>query len=204
MRTPPVATATTRPAPIGLYIGITVPLPDRIAARLPESRPGVHPHITLAHAQVSPWQLRRLRDGFEGRAFSATLSGLAPFRIGLRGTGDFRTDDLPTPVVYVKVADGADVLAGLAAAFDVEYGLARRFAFHPHVTLAWRNRDLELAEGDAELDRLVAAYGDFEDGFTVRELGFAVAHGTILAPRTIIWPPQPFAYPLISGPIPAS
>lgn len=193
MTTPPAA--VTRSTPIGLYAGISITLPDRIAERLPVAREGVHPHLTLVHAQVSPDQIWRLRARFEGRTHSASLGQLDPFRVGLSGVGDFRTEASAAPVVYLQVADGADQLGRLAAAFDAEYGLGRRFTFCPHVTLAWRNRDLELAEGDAELDQLAADFADFKDEFEVQALTFQTAHGTILAPRSITWH-RPRTYPL--------
>lgn len=188
---------TAHRTPIALYVNIGIPVPARVAERLPESRPGVPPHITLVHSQVDPWQLRRLREAFEDGAFSVALAQLDPFRVQVAGVGDFRTDEeKPTPVVYLRASADAGQLTGLAAAFDAEYGLPqRRFAFRPHVTLAWRNRDLPLAEGDAELDRLKADFADFCDEFTVEELEFTVAHGTILAPRVITWG-TPHRYPL--------
>lgn len=195
--TPP---ATARRTPIALYVGVSLPMPARITARIAErlpvaARAGVPPHITLVHAQVSPEQVWRLRAAFEDGAFSVSLADLEPFRVRLEGVGDFRGDEPPTPVVYLRVTDESGQLASLAAAFDAEYGLRRRFDFHPHVTLAWRNRDLELAEGDAELDRLKAAYADFTDEFTVETLEFTRAHGTILTPRVITWG-TPHPYPL--------
>jgi len=165
-----------RPTPIGFYAGVHIDLPDRIAALLPMDRPGVRPHITLVHAQVDIDQLRRLRAAFEDGAPSTSLTGLRPFRIGLRGVGDFRADKKPMPVVYLKADSGQ--LGELAAALDAEFGLRRRFDFHAHVTLAsWLP--------DVDLDRVAADHRGFEDEFTVEELKFTPAYGTLLADRTI-------------------
>jgi 2'-5' RNA ligase len=175
-------------APVGLYASISVPVDERIAALLPQAREDVDAHITLAHAQVDVDQLRRLRAVFDRRAHSVTFSGLKPFMVGLRGVGDFRTDVSAMPIVYVQIAEGADRLAALAAAVDDEFGLIRRFDFHPHVTIgSWL--------GDDELDALVKRYADFEAQFPVRELTVNFAFGTILAPRRIDWP-RPQRYPL--------
>jgi 2'-5' RNA ligase len=184
-----IAAPARRPALVGLYASISVPVDERIAALLPQAREDVDAHITLAHAQIDVDQLQRLSKAFGGRAHSVTLSGLEPFTIGLAGVGDFRTDAVPMPIVYVQIAEGADQLARLAAAVDVEYALRRRFAFHPHVTIgSWLDDD--------ELDALAKRYGDFEAEFRVRELTFNFAFGTILAPRRIDWP-RPRRYPLL-------
>jgi 2'-5' RNA ligase len=188
------APATARRTPIALYANIGIPVPAPLAARLPESRPGVPPHITLVHSQVDPWQLRRLHSAFKDGAFSISLSGLDPFQVRVGGVGDFRGDTPPTPVVYLRAEAGQ--LAILAAAFDAEYGLPpRRFPFRPHITLAWRDRALPLAEGDGELDRLKEGFADFDAEFTAEALTFTVARGTILTPRVITWG-TPHHYPL--------
>lgn len=176
-----------RTAPVGMYASITAPVDERIAALLPQAREDVDSHITLVHAQVDVDQLRRLSAAFGGRAHSVTLSGLEPFRIGLGGTGDFRTDVSAMPIVYVRITEGADQLAAFAAAVDAEYALRRRFPFHPHVTIgSWLEDD--------ELDALAKRYSDFEAEFWVRELTFNFAFGTILAPRRIDWPrPQRYS-----------
>lgn len=174
---------------VGLYVGITIYLPERIAERLPASRPGVRPHITLAHAQVRLEQVRRMRAAFDRKAFAVSLADLGPFPLRLRGVGDFRRDATPTPVVFLEVADGAEQLASLAAAFDAEFGLKRRFEFHPHVTLGH-------GEPDHVLDQIAAQYADFEDEFQVLSLAFTTAHGTLSAPRRITWH-QPQTYSLV-------
>jgi len=174
---------------VGLYVGITVYLPDRIAALLPAPRPGVRPHITIAHAQVRLEQARRLRHAFGRKAYAVSLADLRPFPLRLHGVGDFRRDATPTPVVFLEVADGAEQLAGLAAAFDAEFGLERRFEYHPHVTLGH-------GEPDHVLDQIAAEFADFEDEFQVLSLAFTTAHGTLSAPRRITWH-QPQTYSLI-------
>jgi 2'-5' RNA ligase len=179
----PVDPAAAGVTTVGLYAGVTVYLPERIAALLPESRPGVRPHITLAHSQVTLDQARRLHGAFVGGVYATSLAGLRPFPVRLRGSADFRTgQEKPMPVVFLQVADGADQLAELAMSLDLEFGLNRRFDFHPHVTLAW-GRDLD----DPVLDQLAEAFADFEDEFQVLSLAFATAHGTTTEPRRITW-----------------
>ena len=174
--------------PIGLYVNVAVAVPDRIAERLPAARPGVAPHVTLVHTQVDIDQYQRLRAVFAGAAASTTLAGLVPFAIGLDGVGDFRTDAAwAVPAVYLRVVDPTGALARLAAALDTEFGLRRRFRYTPHVTLAWRDRDLDPAAGDAALDRVLADHAAFQDQWTATELTFQVATGTLLTPRRLTW-----------------
>lgn len=167
---------------VGQYIGITVDLPDRIASRLPVAHRGVRPHITIAGAeQVTVDQVRRLRAAFDRRAYSVSLAQLKPFRVVLRGSGDFRNEEEPTDVVYLQVAEGADQLAGLAVAFDAEFNLPRRFKrYRPHVTLA-------ANVPGAQLDQVAAQFRDFEDEFMVPRLTFTPAHGKLTEPRDIKW-----------------
>lgn len=179
--------AVVRRTPIGLYYCIAAAVPDELAAVLPWSRPGVPPHITLAHSLVSPDQIWALRSAFERRTISSTLAQLEPFTIQLDGVGDFRTDVTESPLIYLRITNGADQLGRLAASFDKEYELRRRFKFHPHLTLAWRDRELSLDEGNAELDRLAAAFAGFKAAFPLTKLTYQTASGTILAPRDINW-----------------
>lgn len=181
------AAPAPRREPLGLYANIAVAVPDRIAERLPAARPGVAPHVTVAHAQVDIDQYQRLRAVFAGAAASTTLTDLAPFAIGLDGVGDFRRDVSAVPAVYLRVVDPTGALARLAAALDTEFGLTRRFVFHPHVTLAWRDRDLDPAAGDAALDRVLADHARFRDQWTAARLTFQTATGTLLTPRRLTW-----------------
>ena len=188
MTQPSPGTLAPAREPIGLYANIAVAVPDRIAERLPQARPGVAPHVTVAHAQVDIGQYQRLRAVFAGSAPSTTLTGLTGFPIGLDGVGDFRADAAwPVPAVYLRVVDPSGALARLAAALDTEFGLRRRFRYTPHVTLAWRDRDLDPAAGDAALDRVLVDHADFRDQWTADRLTFQVATGTLLTPRRLTW-----------------
>jgi 2'-5' RNA ligase len=176
---------TTTPDAPGLYVLISIPLPADIADRLPDSRPGVRPHITLAGpCEITEDQARRILETLAGGPLVAE-----PIPVALRGVGDFRSDDPPCPVVFVQVASGADLLGALAAWIDTTFGLTRRFRYHPHVTLAWGDYELELAGGDPELDRVAAEHEGFAAACEVTNVQLQFGVGTVTTPRVIIWGP---------------
>lgn len=178
----------SRPRPCALYINIAVAVPDCIADRLPDSQPGVRPHVTVVHAKVNIDQHQRLRRAFAAPATSRTLSSLTRFPLRLDGTGDFRADTPAMPVVYLRVIDPTGALARLAAGLDDEYGLPRDWKpYYPHLTLAWRDRHLDLAAGDAALDRVLANYKGFRAEWSATDLTVKTAIGTILTPRHLTW-----------------
>lgn len=174
----------TTPDEPGLFAMVSIPLPDRIADLLPVARPGVRPHLSLVGSSpVTEDQARGLHDALAGSDFTAPVPG----RIVLRGTGDFRNDATPMPIVYLKVADGAEALAGFADALDADHGLTRRFPFHPHVTLASRNLNEPDSFPDAELDAVAARFAGFTADFEVSELTLTLGTGTIAPPWHRTW-----------------
>lgn len=168
--------ATTPEAP-NLCVLISIPLPAEIADRLPDARPGVRPHITLAGpCDVSEAQAQKILDAFTVGAFVME----APVPVTLRGVGDFRSDDPPFPVVFVQVAAGFDRLVALGRRLDAEFGLTRRFEPHPHVTLGY------FLEED-ELDRVAAEHHGFEAECEVSTVTLQFGIGTATTPRVNTW-----------------
>jgi 2'-5' RNA ligase len=175
--------ATTAEAP-NLCVLISIPLPAEIADRLPDPRPGVRPHITLAGpCDVSEAQAQKILGAFAAGFFMMD----APIPVTLRGVGDFRSDDPPCPVVFVEVAAGFDRIIEFARWLDAEFGLTRRFEPHPHVTLAyWLDDD--------ELDRVTAEHHGFEGECEVSAVTLQFGIGTATSPRVNTWGPgQTFA-----------
>jgi 2'-5' RNA ligase len=160
-----------------LCVLISLPLPAEIADRLPDPRPGVRPHITLAGpCDVTEEQARKILDAFTAGAVSTG----SPVPVTLRGVGDFRNDDPPHPVVFVEVVSGFDRLVALAEELDAEFGLTRRFDPHPHVTLAyWLDDD--------ELDRIAAAHHGFEAECEISTVNLQFGIGTDTTPRVNTW-----------------
>lgn len=168
----------------GLFVMVSIPLPERIADELPVAREGVRPHLSLVGGSpVTEAQARGLHDALARREFTAPVPG----RIVIAGTGDFREDPAPMPIVYLKVADGAEELARFAAGLDTAHELARRFPFHGHVTLASRNLQDPDSLPDAALDEVVARFSDFRAEFPVTELMLTVGTGTIAPPWHRTW-----------------
>jgi 2'-5' RNA ligase len=142
-------------------IGVAVAIPEPWATQLQEYRTSVGDttatqiptHITLIPpVEIAPDDLPAVEDHLEKAA-----SGVAAFRIHLRGTGTFR----PTsPVVFVSVVEGISACELLADA--VRRGplaVDLHFPYHPHVTIAHHL-------SDAQLDRAFDELADFECEFT--------------------------------------
>lgn len=185
-----VIPTTTRAEP-GLYAMVSIPIPGHIAEHLPIARPGVAPHLSLVGGSpVTEDGARALADALAGREFAAPV----PRRITLCGTGDYRTDAVPMPIVYLKAVDGGE-LADFAAALDAKHDLERRFPFNGHVTLASRNLADPESMPDSELDAVAARYAGFRAEFPVTELTLTLGTGTVAPPWHRTWS-EPRTYPI--------
>ncbi len=146
-------------------LGVALEIPEPYAEELrvaresfgdPEART-VPPHVTI----VAPVSIDPGQWGEVERHLEDSVSGVAPFRMHLRGTGTFRP---VTRVVFVAVAEG------IPGCEEIErrvrrgpLALERTFPFHPHVTVAL---DLD----DAALDEAFSALADYEAVFPVERL----------------------------------
>jgi 2'-5' RNA ligase len=147
-------------------IGVVVDIPDPIGKFLRNSRAdfgdplatAIPPHVTLLPpTDVAPGIGRAVNDHL-----AAVAAVTAPFRITLHGTDSFRPI---SPVVFVKVEDGAESCADLQRL--VRTGPLTRqlqFPYHPHVTVAHHLTD------DA-LDRAQKTLADYRAEFGVTGLG---------------------------------
>lgn len=145
---------------------------EAIRARF-EAGPGeMPPHVTL----LPPVDI-------DDDALASVTAHLAevgratrPFTLVLEGTGSFRP---VSPVVFVRVADGADDCAALEG--RVRSGVLSveaRFPYHPHVTIA---HDVP----DAVLDLAEQEIAGFRASMTVADLGlyeFADGRWELLQP----------------------
>lgn len=174
---------TTTPDEPGLFAMVSILLPGHIAERLPVARPGVRPHLSLVGGtRITEERARRLHDALARKEFTAPI----PRQIVLAGTGDYRTDTTPMPIVYLNVVDGGE-LAAFAASLDAAHDLTRRIPFHPHVTLASRNLRDPDSMPDTELDAIAARFADFRAEFPVTELNLTLGTGTIAPPWRRTW-----------------
>ncbi len=175
------------PVPHADSLGVIISLPPALAEQLSERRgqyggPAaavVPPHITLVSG--------RAKEAWHDAADhvrQVAASG-EPFVISLRGTGTFEPI---SPVVFLKVADGAQDCAQLHEQLlegPLEHLLD--FDFHPHLTIAHgleaqamdRARD-DMAEFSAEFEvTSIGLYDYISGGWALRE---ELALGA--APRT--------------------
>jgi 2'-5' RNA ligase len=144
-------------------IGVSIAVPEPHGSLLQERRagfgdpaaPGIPTHVTL----LPPTEI----DAAELPAIEAHLTAVAaagrPFPMRLSGTGTFRP---VSPVVYVRVAEGAEECSWLQQRVRDASGPVTRelqFPYHPHVTVA---HDVP-AEA---LDRAYADLRGFEARFT--------------------------------------
>ncbi|MFD4503313.1 2'-5' RNA ligase family protein [Streptomyces sp. NPDC058457] len=150
-------------------IGVSIAVPEPHGSLLQERRAGfgdaaahgIPTHVTLLPpAEIAEGSLA---------AVEAHLSEVAaagrPFPMRLCGTGTFRP---LSPVVYVRVVQGADDCAWLQERVRDEAGpLARelQFPYHPHVTVAH-------GIDEAAMDRAFAELADFQAEWPCR--GFAL------------------------------
>ena len=154
-------------------IGVSIAVPEPHGSLLQERRAGfgdaaahgIPTHVTL----LPPTEI----DAGALAAVEAHLSEVAmagrPFPMRLCGTGTFRP---LSPVVYVRVVQGADGCAWLQQRVrDASGPLDRelQFPYHPHVTVAH-------GIDEAAMDRAFAELSDFEaewpcTGFALYEQG---------------------------------
>lgn len=153
-------------------IGVAIAVPQAYAEELESWR--VHfgdpaAHLIQAHITLLPPTTVNDLDAVMGH-LAAVASRHDDFHIELRGTGTFRP---LSPVVYVRVARGAEQITTLQA--DVRSGpLGRqlRFEYHPHVTVANEVADevltaaqRELADYRAQFDaEAITVYEQANDG----------------------------------------
>ncbi|MER6077531.1 2'-5' RNA ligase family protein [Streptomyces sp. NPDC001833] len=150
-------------------IGVSIAVPEPHGSLLQERRAGfgdaaahgIPTHVTL----LPPTEI----GSAEVPAVEAYLGEVAamgrPFPMRLCGTGTFRP---LSPVVYVRVVQGADDCAWLQQRVRDESGPLDRelqFPYHPHVTVAH-------GIDEAAMDRAFAELADFEAEWSC--MGFAL------------------------------
>ncbi|MEU7055310.1 2'-5' RNA ligase family protein [Streptomyces sp. NPDC046197] len=177
-------------------IGVSIAVPEPHGSLLQERRAGfgdaaahgIPTHVTL----LPPTEV----DAADLAAVEAHLTEVAtagrPFVMRLSGTGTFRP---LSPVVYVRVVEGAEACAWLQKQVRHASGPVARelqFPYHPHVTVAH-------GIDDAAMDRAFAELADFEaewpcTGFALYEQGtdgvWRKLREFTFGGRTVV-PPQP-------------
>ncbi|GHH77927.1 phosphoesterase [Streptomyces sulfonofaciens] len=154
-------------------IGVSIAVPEPHGSLLQERRagfgdaaaPGIPTHVTL----LPPTEV----DGSALPAIEAHLEGVAdagrPFPMRLSGTGTFRP---LSPVVFVRVVEGADACARLQTQVRDPAGPVSRelqFPYHPHVTVAHGIDDAAMDRAFEELARYEAEWSC--TGFALYEQG---------------------------------
>lgn len=139
-------------------VAIEIPEPFRTQLRTLRERFGdpqaamVPPHITL----LPPVAVGAIRWSAALEHLASVAARHAPFRVELAGSDTFRP---LTPVVFIRLQQGGDRCASLAA--QVRTGpldKSAEFDYHPHVTVA---HHLD----DEALDRAQAGAADYRAGF---------------------------------------
>ena len=156
---PGIGQSGASPTPHADSLGVIISLPPVLAEQLNERRAGyagpdaavVPAHITLVSG--------RARDAWSDAADHVRQVAAAwePFVISLRGTGTFEP---VSPVVFLKVADGAQDCAQLHEQLlegPLEHLPA--FDFHPHLTIA---HDLQAPAMARAKDDMAEFSADFE------------------------------------------
>lgn len=141
---------------IGIAIAVPEPWGTQVQVareRLGDPQAGAIPtHITLLAPAVIPMHRLPAVDAH----LQQVAAGVSAFRVELRGSGTFRP---MSPVVFVPLVEGVAGCERLEKL--VRRGpllRRRRFAYHPHVTLAHK-----LAE--EQLDQAMAEFADFQAVF---------------------------------------
>ncbi|MGW3014972.1 2'-5' RNA ligase family protein [Streptomyces longwoodensis] len=154
-------------------IGVSIAVPEPHGSLLQERRAGfgdaaahgIPTHVTL----LPPTEVEAAALPSVEAHLSAVAAAGRPFRMRLSGTGTFRP---LSPVVYVRVAEGAEACTRLQQQVrDASGPLARElhFPYHPHVTVAHGIEDVAM-------DRAFAELADYEalwscTGFALYEQG---------------------------------
>ena len=160
-------------------IGVTITVPEPWHTTLQGHRSvwdpegaKISPHITL----LPPTDIEESYLPEVVRHLSLIASSTAPFEVHLAGTETFRP---VSPVVYVAVVGGANMLEALASeVVRGPLGLELTYPYHPHVTVAHDVRE-------AALDQAVAELSDFEAVFTVAEIRLSVLAADGWAPTGV-------------------
>jgi 2'-5' RNA ligase len=163
-------------------IGVAVPVPEPYAEHLQRVRGElgdplasfIPPHVTLVPpTTVAPEQLPEVESHLERIA-----AAHPPFELRLAGTDSFRP---VSPVVFVKVAVGAQSLSSLeAVARTGVLDQDLRFPYHPHVTIAHDLDEAALDEAESAMAGFAAHF--VVDSFALYEHG---ADGVWRAVRTL-------------------
>ncbi|MFF7332914.1 2'-5' RNA ligase family protein [Streptomyces sp. NPDC090306] len=154
-------------------IGVSIAVPEPHGTLLQQRRAGfgdvaahgIPTHVTL----LPPTEIEADRIGpVEAHLAEVAASG-RPFLMRLSGTGTFRP---LSPVVYVRVAAGADACAWLQKQVrDASGPVARelQFPYHPHVTVA---HGIDEAAMDRAFDELAGYEAEWAcTGFALYEQG---------------------------------
>jgi 2'-5' RNA ligase len=154
-------------------IGVSIAVPEPHGSLLQERRAGfgdaaahgIPTHVTL----LPPTEVEAaLLPAIEAHLLEVAAAG-RPFLMKLSGTGTFRP---LSPVVYVRIAEGAEACTWLQKQVrDASGPVARelQFPYHPHVTVA---HGIE----EAAMDRAFEELADYEAewrcaGFALYEQG---------------------------------
>lgn len=181
-------------------IGVSIAVPEPYGRLLQDRRAGfgdpaayaIPTHVTLLPpTDVGVADLPAFR-----RHLAQVAADSHPFPMRLRGTDTFRP---LSPVVYVRLAEGANVCDGLqelVRSGPVERDL--QFPYHPHVTVAHGIPEAAMDRAQRELadfsaDWLAAGFALYEQGGDgvwrkMRDYPFAaevpsVPHQSVPAPR---------------------
>lgn len=150
-------------------IGVSVAVPEPYGSFLQERRAGfgdpaahgIPTHVTL----LPPTAVEQDTLPEIERHLAAVAAEGQPFAMRLNGTDSFRP---LSPVVFVRVVEGAEACAELQARVRTVSGPCARelqFPYHPHVTIAH-------GIADAAMDRARDELESFEASWTVA--GFAL------------------------------
>lgn len=152
-------------------IGVAIAVPEPYGRFLQDRRAGfgdpaagvIPTHVTL----LPPTEVRREELPGFGKHLAAVADRGRPFWMRLDGTDTFRPI---SPVVYVRVAEGAAACAELQEA--VRSGPVVRelqFPYHPHVTVAHGIAEAAMDRAQAELAGFAAHWT--AAGFALYEQG---------------------------------
>ncbi|WFB08982.1 2'-5' RNA ligase family protein [Streptomyces sp. LX-29] len=154
-------------------LGVSIAVPEPYGSFLQERRAGfgdpaalgIPTHVTLLPpTEVDSAALPAIQDHL---AEVAAASHAFPMR--LEGTDSFRP---LSPVVFVKIVEGADGCAALQERVRALHGPCARelqFPYHPHVTVAHGIDEESMDRAQAELKDFEASWSI--DGFALYEQG---------------------------------